>query len=825
MIKLFRHYFVYLIALVIVSGFATASFIHANSNGGNVAPQVKFGKPTSAAGVKANWNGNVTVTISLRDENGNEYSTQLVISNGMTSGSFTLEGIPAGVNYILTAVAEDSIGQKASLKAILSQIAANSTVNVIVDGLTTKIVDALELIAVRQGTSVHKLPATTVQAVQDSFKTNPNASPEEVADHFAYSVSGKVIDAGNNGIAGVTLGFSNGTTVTTGTDGSWSKSGLSGTVTVTPSKSGYSFTPVSTQVTGTANNVNFTGTAAPTTYAVSGKVIDANNNVITGVTLGFSDGSSVTTGTDGSWSKSGLSGTVTVTPSKSGYSFTPVSTQVTGTANNVNFTGTATFTASGRVTDGNGNGIEGVTISFLHIAASFDSVTTDANGYWVRDGLIPTVTVKPTKSGWHFDPESKSLKGSSSAVNFQGDPFYSVSGKVTDKKGKGIQGVWVNFSYISGSAKTDAQGNWSKANLYGTVKVTPEGEGTFLPASINVTQARSDVNFTIVPADYTVSGVVTDENGNGLKEVSIVFSGGYSGFVHTDASGKWSQTGLNGTVTITPQGHALSFTPAKIDVISPDNNINFVGKSVYYNISGRLTDENGNGVKGTIYLNDQAYGYTTEDGYYTINSLLGSNKIRPSILGRKCEPSEIVVNSANEHVDFKCTKVTYTFSGRIVDNAGNGIEGATISFYGLGTYGDVVTDANGYWTRAGILYQDSVRVYPLKSSWVFSPAELRISSVEGNQTINFIGVPFSQTYGISGRITDYSNNGVSGVEVNFTGGAWSVKTDSDGYWSRDGLLGKVTVIPKLLGWSFNPTAVEVSGASSSVNFQGVATNP
>ncbi len=77
---------------------------------------------------------------------------------------------------------------------------------------------------------------------------------------FTYSVSGYVTYNGS-GLSGVTISFNDGLpSVTTNTSGYWSQSGLTGSVVVTPSLSGYTFTPSSTTVTGPNSNVNFTGT-------------------------------------------------------------------------------------------------------------------------------------------------------------------------------------------------------------------------------------------------------------------------------------------------------------------------------------------------------------------------------------------------------------------------------------------------------------------------------------------------------------------------------------------------------------------------------------
>ncbi len=97
-----------------------------------------------------------------------------------------------------------------------------------------------------------------------------------------YSVSGYVTYNGN-GLAGVTISFSDGLpSVTTNSQGYWSQSGLTGSVTITPSMAGYKFNPPSITVTGANSNVNFT-VAAPNTIYVANAGIN-NVSVINGQT-------------------------------------------------------------------------------------------------------------------------------------------------------------------------------------------------------------------------------------------------------------------------------------------------------------------------------------------------------------------------------------------------------------------------------------------------------------------------------------------------------------------------------------------------------------
>jgi hypothetical protein len=162
-----------------------------------------------------------------------------------------------------------------------------------------------------------------------------------------YSVSGTVTNSAGTALSGVTV--SNGSTsVATNSSGVYTFTGLNnGTYTLTPSLSGTTFSPASRSVTVNGANVtgqNFTGSSGSTTYSVSGTVTTSAGAAISGVSV--SNGStSVTTNTSGQFTFANLAnGTYTLTPSLSGYTFSPTSRSATVNGANVtgqNFTGTA----------------------------------------------------------------------------------------------------------------------------------------------------------------------------------------------------------------------------------------------------------------------------------------------------------------------------------------------------------------------------------------------------------------------------------------------------------------------------------------------------
>ncbi|MCE5210780.1 MAG: carboxypeptidase regulatory-like domain-containing protein, partial [Deltaproteobacteria bacterium] len=141
-----------------------------------------------------------------------------------------------------------------------------------------------------------------------------------------HTISGTVT-SGSTALAGVKISLTGDNTgsVFTGEDGTYAFTGLAdGDYTVTPSHSHYIFDPVSTPVTISGSNMvaDFEATAS---YIISGTVA-SGGTALAGVTINLTGDNtgSVTTGSDGIYAFTGLAaGSYTVTPSLSGYSFSP----------------------------------------------------------------------------------------------------------------------------------------------------------------------------------------------------------------------------------------------------------------------------------------------------------------------------------------------------------------------------------------------------------------------------------------------------------------------------------------------------------------------
>ncbi|MGD0613111.1 MAG: hypothetical protein ABSB41_16555, partial [Anaerolineales bacterium] len=223
-------------------------------------------------------------------------------------------------------------------------------------------------------------------------------------DYTATAIANTYTLSGNAGEAGVTLSYTDGTakTATSAADGSYSftvSSNWSGSV--TPTLSGYTFSPAyRTYSNVQADQTGQDYTATAITYTISG---DAG---VAGATLSYTDGTPKTATADSSGNYSfavsyGWSGTVT--PSKTGYTFSPVNrsyTNVLADQTGQDYTATAiTYTISGNA------GVAGVNLSYTDGFAK--TAMSDSSGnYSFTVSYNWSGMVTPSKLGYVFSPSN-----------------------------------------------------------------------------------------------------------------------------------------------------------------------------------------------------------------------------------------------------------------------------------------------------------------------------------------------------------------------------------------------------------------------------------
>ena len=479
-----------------------------------------------------------------------------------------------------------------------------------------------------------------------------------------WSISGTVGATGSG--ATVTLTGGSNATVAADGAGNYQFTGLTnGSYTVTPFKSGVSFTPGNRSVTVSGANVtaiDFSGQAQ--TFTVSGSLGSAGSGAMvmwTGATSG-----TVTADGAGGYSISGLAnGSYTVTPSKAGVTFTPISRSVGINGANVggvDFVGQSqTWSISGSL--GTVGGGASVSLSGTSTAV----VIADGNGFYTFSGLSNgSYTVTPSKSNVTFTPLSRTvtLSGSSqTGVNFtsQDVPSYSVSGTAGTLGGSSVV-------TLSGAAnrtvQADAAGNYSFTGLAnGTYTVTLAKPGfTFVPPSQTVTisgVSLTGVNFVAQANLYTISGSL----GAGANGATVTITGAANRVVLASNAATYVVPGLApGTYTITPSkvgSVVYAFQPSSqtITIVASDRtDVNFTALPQLPSSRSR----EGTGVS----LGNLASGYLGDAcSPGTLASLMGSGFVADD--GKQGTTGRVWVNGQDatvvgwtaSRIDFQCPQL------------------------------------------------------------------------------------------------------------------------------------------------------------------------
>jgi hypothetical protein len=361
-----------------------------------------------------------------------------------------------------------------------------------------------------------------------------------------WSVSGTITDSTGAGISGVSVSSSAGS-ATTDASGNWTVSGVAnGSYTFTPSKTSYTFSPANRAVTMASANVtgqNFTGTTTVSTFSITGST---GTPTATVNYSGTSSGSAVSDASNNYSISSLVAGTYTLTPAKSGCTFSPASLSVTvgPNATGKSFTATCGGTggsvlskgvaASSSVNSTSANSdYKDFTLAVPSGASALVINTTSASDVdlYVKFGAAPSLTVYDCRPYTGSGAESCSF-----ATPSVGTYYIRVYGYATGAVSFTVKGDWTtgtttysiggnagtasaSVSYGSGSASADASGNYLISSLAaGTYTLTPSKSGcTFSPTSMSVTVGPSATgkNFTATcsgggtPVERLVNGAFT----------------------------------------------------------------------------------------------------------------------------------------------------------------------------------------------------------------------------------------------------------------------------------------------------------------------------
>ncbi len=435
---------------------------------------------------------------------------------------------------------------------------------------------------------------------------------------------------------------------------------------VTPSKSGYTFTPASRTYTNVlADQAGQDYSATPIFYTISGNAGagEATLSYVDGITkTAIADSSGNYTFTV-SYNWSGV-----VTPSKAGYDFTPASrTYANVLADQAGQDYSATpifFTISGNA------GMDGATLSYTDDTAK--TVVSDGSGnYSFTVSYNWSGVVTPSKAGYDFTPASQTyanVLADQAGQDYTAAPIlYTFSGNA------GVDGAML--SYTEGTAKTvisNGSGNYTLTVPYNwSGVVTPSKAGyTFTPASRTYASVLADQagqDYSATPIFYTISGNA------GVGEATLSYVDGITKTAVADSSGNYTFTVWdNWSGVATPSKAGYTFTPVSrtyANVLADQAGQDYSATPIFYTISGNAgLDE------ATLSYTDGTPKTVTADssGNYSLAvSYNWSGVVTPSKAGYTFTPASqtyanVLADQARQ--DYTAAPIFYTISG----NAGVG---------------------------------------------------------------------------------------------------------------------------------------------------------
>ncbi len=497
-----------------------------------------------------------------------------------------------------------------------------------------------------------------------------------VSTAVAAPPSVKVADSNGNGVSGVSVTFTvtagagtsapaSPATVVTNASGiaaltSWTLGASIGTNTVAATATGLAGSPVTFNATGTAGTptaiaalstltqANTAGTAVAAPPSV--KVTDGAGNAVSGVNVTFivtggggttspaspaiiaTNASGIATLT--SWTLGVVAGANTLTATATGLTGSPITFTATGTvgaattiaatsaiAQSATVSTAVSAPPTVKVSDANGNGVSGVSVTFTVTAgggtsspASPATVVTNASGVaaltsWTLGVTAGTNTVTATATGLTGSPVTFNATGTAAAattiaansvVTQSATAGTTVAAppsvKVTDGNNNPVSGVSVTFTVVSGGGSTspvspatvvtNASGiatltSWTLGTTAGANSVSATATGlSGSPISFNATGVAGTATQLVIttPPSGAVSGnaftgqpviEIRDANGNRTTSTATVTASVASGSGSLGVT--TTATAVNGVatfagLTITGVGaHTLQFsttTPA-----------------------------------------------------------------------------------------------------------------------------------------------------------------------------------------------------------------------------------------------------------------------
>lgn len=412
------------------------------------------------------------------------------------------------------------------------------------------------------------------------------------------------------------------------------------------------------------------------------------------------------------------------------------------------------YIISGQVRDDNSQALDGVEVLLSDTTDGSTRTTLTSNGgkfFFVdaRPGDAFTVTPLLTPV-LGFYPQSISVLAGDRILDFQGLRTYSLRGRLTDASGTGVGGTYLILDgpqYVI--ALSDSEGYYWLGGLVAGGNYTLTVDSTyyaFTARNISNLSGNEIVNFAAGLRRYTIGGRV-QLGPYPANNLEMTISGSSSGTTRTDSDGKFSFSHLpaKGNYTITPSFRYYDFSPISETIVNLHSDTltyYFVGTRQTFAISGKLSDQEGNGLPG-IPLNltgaEQRATTTDNTGRYQFANVPAGYSYTvtpPSTAAYTFTAQSLSELSGNQTLDFTGLR-RLQLNGKVLDQSGHGLIGIRVNLAGSenalsttaadGSYSLIAT-ATGNYTVTPSIFQ---------GYYTFAPASTQFNNLATAQTTNF----------------------------------------------------------------------------------------
>ncbi len=480
-----------------------------------------------------------------------------------------------------------------------------------------------------------------------------------------------------------------------------------------------------------------------------------------------------------------------------------------------------------------GQGLGGVTLTLT--GAQTQTVVTDATGSYLF--LAPTAgnyTLGSEKPFFNLSPTTRfftNLSNHQTANLAAIRQSFTIGGIVRDDGDQGLDGILVSLNENNQpirTATTSGGGNYSFTGVpagfnYSIGLASPIF--SFPTQSVNPLGDNATLNFAGTRRTYNISGRLADSAAAGLAGITVNLSGFLTASTTTDSNGNYSFNGLPAgrDHTVTPVTNwQYSFSGSRtFTSLQLNQTADFAGTLRFYTVSGWVQLGPSSAPNFVLPISgSQTTAVTTDDtGHYSISLPAGGNyNITPSLLYYTFAPAtHFVTTLSSDQINrfFIGTRQTFTISGRLQDQEGNGLAGLTINLTGASLFEQWtrVTDQNGHYSFAGLTAgHDYALTPPSTASYTFSPHT--ITDLRNDETLDFVGL---RRLILSGKVRDQSGNGLLGVTVTLAGSENGVTTTAaNGTYSLVATAtGNYSVTPFIpQGWyAFTPASTQFNNLS------------